>query len=324
MADVFTSTTAAGGYQTNTVAAAYDLLFRWALVVTPQYRQFVTVRPEQQTMHGNTVTLELNQYFGEAAVIAAKTPLNELLDTDAISLPATTTVVLTPLEYGFANVRTLKLANRTMVPVEPVIAQAVADHCRKTVDGLIQDELANTVAASKQFSGAATSIVTTTAATTITADLVRKAVLQLRVNQAIPWFGDMYAVGIHPAAVYELRRETGAGGWRNPNEYGVDQSRIWQGEIGAFEGARFVENARTRVAADGAASAFVARSYFFGQEALAEAVVVDPHIVIGPSVDRLQRFQPIGWYGDIGFKIFRQDALVVNYSGSATLVAALG
>ena len=322
MADVFTSTTAAGGYQVDTVKPAYDLLFRWALVVAPQYRQFVDVRPQQPTMQGSSITLELNQYFSEATVTAAKTPLNELLDVEAISMPATSTVTLTPLEYGFANVRTLKLANRTMVAVDPVIARAVADHERKVIDSLIQDKLG--AATNTQFSGAATSIVTTAATHTLTADLVRKAVLQLRVNQSIPWFGDLYAVGIHPTAVYELRRETGSGGWRNPNEYGVDQSNIWRGEIGAFEGARFVENARTRVAADGAVSAFVARSYFFGQEALAQAVVTEPGIVLGPVVDRLQRFQPIGWYGDIDFGIFRNESLVVNYSGSAALTAALG
>jgi len=322
MADVFTSTTAAGGYQVDTVKPAYDLLFRWALVVAPQYRQFVDVRPQQPTMNGNTVTLELNQYFSEATVTAAKTPLNELLDVDATSMPATATVVLTPLEYGFANVRTLKLANRTMVAVEPVIARAVADHERKVIDSLIQDELAN--ATNKQWSGAATSIVTTTSAMTLTADKVRQAVLQLRVAQSVPWFGDLYAAGIHPTAVYELRRETGSGGWRVPNEYGVDQSNIWKGEIGAFEGVRFVENARTRVAADGATAAFVARTYFFGREALAEAVVTEPGIVLGPQIDRLQRFQPIGWYGDLGFKIFRNESLVVNYSGSAALTAALG
>lgn len=322
MADVFTSTTAAGGYQVDTVKPAYDLLFRWALTAAPQYRQFVDVRPQQPTMQGNSVTLELNQYFSEATVTAAKTPLNELLDVEAISLPATSTVVLTPLEYGFANVRTLKLANRTMVAVDPVIARAVADHERKVIDSLLQDKLAN--ATNKQYTGAATSIGTTAATHTLTADLVRKAVLQLRVNQSVPWFGDLYAVGIHPTAVYELRRETGSGGWRVPNEYGCDQSNIWRGEIGAFEGARFVENARTRVAADGAVSAFVARSYFFGREALAEAVVTEPGIVLGPQVDRLQRFQPIGWYGDLDFQIFRNESLVVNYSGSAALTAALG
>lgn len=321
MADVFTSIATSGGYSTNTVEPAYDLLFRWALTVMPQYRQFADVRPAQPTMHGSSITLELNNYFSDATVTAAKTPLAEESDVAAVQMPSTSTVVLTPNEYGFANVRTLKLANRTMVPVDPIIARAIADHMRKVVDGLIQDKLAN--ATNTQFAGSATSIATVTSAMTLSADQVRQSVLKLRVNQAVPWFGDLYAVGCHPSVVYELRRETGSGGWRVPNEYGVDQSNIWRGEIGAFEGARFVENARTRVGNDGSAGAFVARTYFFGREALAEAVVTEPHVILGPVVDRLQRFRPIGWYGDFDFEVFRNPALVLNYSGSATLSATV-
>jgi len=131
-------------------------------------------------------------------------------------------------------------------------------------------------------------------------------------------------VGAHPSVVYELRKETGSGGWRVPNEYGASQENIWNGEIGAFEGARFVENARTRVGVDGAASAKVARTYFFGREALGESIVVEPGVVIGPVIDRLNRFKPIGWDGDMGFEVVRNESLVVNYSGSATLLAAIG
>jgi len=323
MADVFTSIATTGGYSTTTVQPAYDLLFRWALNASPQYRQFVDTRPAQVPMTGSSQTIQLNQYFSDATVTAAKTPLGEEVDVQAVKMPATVPVTLTPLEYGFANVRTLKLANRTMVAIDPVIARAVADHARKTVDALIQDKLAN--ATNTQFCGAATSIVTTTNATTLTADLVRRAVLALRVRQSVPWFGDLYAVGCHPAAVYELRRETGSGGWRVPSEYSSGlRDGIWNGEIGAFEGARFVENARTRVAADGAASAFVARSYFFGREALAESIVTEPGVVIGPVIDRLNRFKPIGWYGDMDFQVFRNESIVLNYSGSTTLLAAIG
>lgn len=317
MPDVFTSVATGGGYSTNTVAGAYDLLFRWALNAMPQYRQFVDVRPQRPTMNGSSVTLELNQFFSDATVTAAKTPLTEESDVLATQMPATTTVVLTPLEYGFANVRTLKLANRTMVPIDPVIARAVADHMRKVVDELIQDKLA--AATNIDYAGSATSIATVSAAMPIVADDVRKAVLGLRTRQSLPWFGDLYAVGCHPSVVYELRRETGSGGWRVPSEYGESQDNIWNGEIGAFEGARFVENPRTRVAADGLSSAKVARSYFFGREALAEAVVTEPHVVLGPVVDRLMRFRPIGWYGDFDQKIFRNESLLIHYSGSATL-----
>jgi N4-gp56 family major capsid protein len=46
-----------------------------------------------------------------------------------------------------------------------------------------------------------------------------------------------------------------------------------------------------------------------GKQALAEAVAEEPHVVIGPVVDKLMRFRPIGWYGVLGFKIYRQESL---------------
>ncbi|MGZ4519167.1 MAG: N4-gp56 family major capsid protein [Mycobacteriaceae bacterium] len=320
MVDVFTSIATTPGYGDNTVKAAYDLLFKWALNSQVQYRNFVDVRPQSPSMSGSSITLQLNQYFDDPTVNAAKTPLTEEADVSAVKLPATKTVTLTPQEYGFANLRTLKLANRAMTPVDPVIAIAVADHMRKVVDELIQDKLASGVASGNQlFAGSATAINQVTAAMTPTADLVRRAVLKLRVAQSLPWFGDMYAAGAHPNVTYELRRETGSGGWRVPNEYGVSQDRIWNGEIGAFEGVRFVENARTRVGTDGASSAKVARTYFFGREALAESVIVEPHIVLGAVIDKLQRFRPIGWYGDFDQTVYRQESLAIMYSGSAAL-----
>jgi hypothetical protein len=52
---------------------------------------------------------------------------------------------------------------------------------------------------------------------------------------------------------------------------------------------------------DGPASAGVFRTYVAGQQALAEAVSEEFHVVIGPSVDKLQRLRPIGWYGVAGW-----------------------
>jgi hypothetical protein len=53
----------------------------------------------------------------------------------------------------------------------------------------------------------------------------------------------------------------------------------------------------------------VYRSIVAGKQALAEAVAEEPHVVIGPVVDKLMRFRPIGWYGVLGFKIYRQESL---------------
>jgi len=32
-------------------------------------------------------------------------------------------------------------------------------------------------------------------------------------------------------------------------------------------------------------------------------------VVIGPQTDKLRRFYPIGWYGIMGFGVYRNDAL---------------
>ena len=58
-------------------------------------------------------------------------------------------------------------------------------------------------------------------------------------------------------------------------------------------------------------------TYLCGQQALAEAVAEEPHTVIGPVVDKLNRFRPIGWYGILGFKVYREEALYRIESSSS-------
>ena len=54
-----------------------------------------------------------------------------------------------------------------------------------------------------------------------------------------------------------------------------------------------------------------------GQQALAEAVAEEPHIVIGNVTDKLMRFRPMGWYGVLGFARYREEALYRIESGSS-------
>jgi N4-gp56 family major capsid protein len=61
----------------------------------------------------------------------------------------------------------------------------------------------------------------------------------------------------------------------------------------------------------------VYRTIVAGKQALAEAVAQEPNVVIGPVVDRLMRFRPIGWYGVLGFSRYREQALYRIESGSS-------
>jgi N4-gp56 family major capsid protein len=58
-----------------------------------------------------------------------------------------------------------------------------------------------------------------------------------------------------------------------------------------------------------------------GQQAMAQAVAEEPHVVIGPVVDKLMRHRPMGWYGVLGFSRYREEALYRIESGSS--IAAL-
>ena len=49
----------------------------------------------------------------------------------------------------------------------------------------------------------------------------------------------------------------------------------------------------------------------------AEAVAQEPNVVIGPVTDKLLRFRPIGWYGVLGFSLYRQAALYRIENGSS-------
>lgn len=323
VANAYTSVATSPGYGDNTVKGAWDLAFYTALNLIPQSRQFVDVRPKQPTNRGNSITLQIDQFFSSTDISNAKSPLVEESDLSATKMPATKTVTLTPQEYGFVVTRTRKLKNRTMVPVDPRIAINVADHAAKTIDSLIQDKLETGASAGNTlFANGATALNTIDTTKTMTADDVRNAVYNLRVKMSVPWDGGFYTGLVHPSQVFALRTQgTGVGIWRTPHEYGTDQSAIWKGETGEFEGVRFVENPLAKVGTDGATSAKVCRNFFFGREALAEAVVEDLQIEIGGmgQFDSLNRFHTIGWYADIDWSVFRQESLVLLYGGSTKL-----
>jgi len=168
------------------------------------------------------------------------------------------------------------------------------------------------------YSGStATSTATVTAAATLSSANIRKAVAKLRAGKSVARKGSLYWAGLHPEVSHDLRAETGSAGWLLPNQYGSSQDRIWAGEIGTYEGAYFVESPRLYTATDGASSAKVYRTIIAGQQALAEAVAEEPHVVIGPVVDKLMRHRPMGWYGVLGFARYREEALYRIESGSS-------
>jgi N4-gp56 family major capsid protein len=246
----------------------------------------------------------------------ATTALTEDTDPDAVALSTPTSVTITLNEYGNSVLVTRALELFSLADVDPAIANIIAFNLADSIDEVAMTTLRG--GSNVIYSGStATSTATVTAAATISSANLRRAVAKLRANKATARKGSLYWAGIHPEVSHDLRAETGSAGWLLPNQYGSSQDRIWAGEIGQYEGAYFVESPRLYSATDGASSAKVYRTIVAGQQAMAEAVAEEPHVVIGPVVDKLMRHRPMGWYGVLGFARYREEALFRIESGSS-------
>lgn len=310
------SSIATGGLSDNTVQTMYDFAFGMVLRETPMYRTWVDKRPEQVNGPGSTLILQKQDWFSSALVTAAKTPLSEELDVDSLKLPATQTVTLTVAEYGAAITTTKVLHYFSFADIDAIAVRTAAAHCADVVDELIQDTLVTGTQVARANGRTSTGAVTST--DYLAGAQLRKAVTKLRTNKVPAWGGDFYAGGIHPHVIHDLREATGQNEWRLPHEYAAgNQIPLWTGEFGEFEGIRFVQNTRTRTATDGSTSAKVYRTFIQGREAIAEKVVEEFNPVVGPVVDKLQRFRTIGWYGVWGIALYRDESLMRLESSSS-------
>lgn len=322
MANVYTTTAVVS----NVVQTAYDRLLEFGLRSDVLFRQFVTKRAGQQAMPGSSVVFQLYQDLA-----AALTPLTENVDPDAVAYSNTNTVTVTLNEYGNAALATAKLEALALTDVDPALANIMAYNCADSIDQLAQGVLAgglNSIVTSGA-NGATLAISATAPATAratvtnvgnvsvLSTAAVRRAVTELRTGNAQPTKGSWYGSVVHPRVSADLRAETGAGAWRDPHTYSAPDA-IWNGELGLYEGAYFVESPRCATGTTGVSSARTFNTYFMGQQALAEGVGYEPTIVIGPVVDKLMRHRPIGWKALLGWSVYRQAALYQVFTSATS------
>jgi N4-gp56 family major capsid protein len=312
MANVYTSTDS-GSLGTSLVVSAYDKLVEFALRSQPMLRSVADKRPVNVTSPGTSVTFQIYNDLAQAT-----TALTETTDPDAVGIPSTTSVSVTLNEYGNVALVTRKLQLTSLTDVDPGIANILAYNMADSIDEVVQTALVGGSNIRYATGGASDPAARNQIAAEdiITAADVRFVIAKLRANKAVPRKGNLYWCAIHPEVSHDLRAETGSGSWRLPHEYNSNEN-IWAGEIGQFEGAYFIESPRMKNATDGASSARVFRTLFAGQQALAEAVAEEPHVVAGPVTDKLMRFRPLGWYGMLGFARYREASLYRIESSSS-------
>jgi len=326
MANAFTGTSA----MLNLVQTAFDRELEFALRAQPIFRKVADKKPAQQAMPGSSVVFSLYQDLAQAI-----TPLNELVDPDAIAAGNPTTVTVTLNEYGNAILVSNKLDLFSFTDVTAGLVNQVAWNLIDSVDLIVQNVLAagtqtvrNDPATGSPQYGFGTSPTQPIALTAIDQTLnsrfdsgnARFSVTKLRSNKVHPTLNAYYTAYIHPDVSHDLRSETGSAAWRDPHNFSAAEN-IWGGNIGEYEGAVYLENPRCQNlqagSGTGTSQTRVYNTYFVGQQALAEAVAEEFHTIRGPVVDKLTRFQPLGWYGVAGWSLYRPEALIVNQTSSS-------
>jgi N4-gp56 family major capsid protein len=298
---------------------AFEKLAYFALRPELFYDRFAEVEATNATNVGDTHTFTIFQDLAPAT-----STLSETVDVTPVAM-TDSQVSVTMEEYGNAVLTTAKLRATSFINVDPVAANAVGFNAGISIDGVCRNVMQAGTNVSYATGGATnpSSRATVQPEDLLTANDVRKEVARLR-GANVATFGGSYVGIIHPDVSYDFRSATDAAAWRTPANY-VNPEGIYNGEIGMFEGVRFMEAPRAPLfanASDGSGSSTgsgstvdVYGTLIFGRQALAKAVAnaagygAQPTIVYGEVTDVLKRFQPVGWKHMVGYGVFRQEAL---------------
>ncbi len=241
MPDVFSTTTS--GLGSNLVTMAYDKLIEINLRSVPQFRAIADKKVGNPTHDGSSIRFQFHNNIADTTIAGAT--LDETVDPDAVALPATTTLDVAQTELGRVVLPTRKLSLLSLADVDPWIANAVSYNMAVTLDNGIAAVLDAGTNVIREAGGAlSTSAARTSVASTDTfkGRDVRYAVTKLRAANVVTR-GGMYVSYIHPEVSHDLRTETGNNIWRTPHEY-QNVGPLLAGELGAWEGVRFIETPR--------------------------------------------------------------------------------
>lgn len=242
---------------TNLIQTAYDKYVEFNLRSEPMFRAFADKKPVDVTNPGATVVFQLHNDLSRVS-----TALNQTADVDAVALNNTNKVQVTVDEWGNAVTTTERLALESLSAVDPAVADMLAWNMRDSLDAIVYSKLVNP--ATGRYAGTSAddeTVVngvdkTASSTSTLQAADVRKAVAKLRGASVQPRDGGFYVGLLHPDVSYDLRSEaatSGANVWREPHTYtDAGVGNFWNGEVGVYEGVKFIESPRVEQVAGAA------------------------------------------------------------------------
>ena len=247
---------------------------RTALQPSCKFRQFATVKDAGGKGKGETFTWNIYQDVA--------TQGGTLVETTVMSETNFTVVqgTLTVTEYGNAVPMSRKVQELAQHDVESVVKKALRNDAKKVLDTAAYNQFNNTYLSVCPASGTSTtslSLTTTGTCTTTNQVAMGKAHVKLVVDimkeRDIPTFeNDDYYCVAWPSTFRQLKDDIETLKAYTDRGYGM----IMAGEIGRYEGVRFVE--QTNVAKESWTGGDSDWAYFFGADPIGEGVVVPEEV----------------------------------------------
>ena len=287
---------------------------RMVLQPLVKFRQFCDVHDAAMQGKGKGELFHWNVYSDVVTQGAS------LVETDA--MPETNFTItqgsMTITEYGNSVPYSGKLDNLSEQPVREVINKVLKNDAKKAMDAAAKAQFQATPLYIAPTGGTSTTALTlTTNGATATVNNVAmgkdhvKAVVDLMKERNIPPYqGDDYFSLGHPSTFRPLKNELEA-----IHQYvQAGFVLIMNGEIGRYEGVRFIE--QTNVAKETWSNAKSNWAYFFGQDTVAEGIAV-PEEMRGKIPGDFGRSMGIAWYYLGGFGLVHTvaaDARILKWS----------
>jgi N4-gp56 family major capsid protein len=318
MAGQLWGTDASGGYMYTDELS--DVL-RTALQPMARFRQFCDAKDATDKGLGKGEIYHWNIYGdleGDSDGSLGELDENEVTPEDGFSI---TQGSLTITEYGRSVPYSGKLDNLSKHPVTEIIQKQLKNHANKVLDRAAYNQFDSTPLTVTPVSGnSATAITIETSGTpTATNDIamnnvhVKLIVDQMKERDIPVYNGSDYFALARPSTLRDFKDDIEA-----LHSY-VDAgfNMILNGEVGRYEGVRFIE--QTNIASEGWTNAKSDAVFFFGEDTVAEAIVV-PEEIRGKIPTDFGRSKGIMWYYIGGFGLVHTvaaQARIIKWDSAA-------
>lgn len=199
---------------------------------------------------------------------------------------------------------------------DPVIAETSAlegEQAAQLVDTLIRDTV--TSGTNVRYANGKASRTALAATDVLKGEDVKKAVRDLRKNNAKPFSDGFFHAVISPEQAYDLMNDTSNGGWIDVNKY-TDNAPLLKGEIGKYAGVRFMTTSNTKTVDNSGVAVHLGVIYgkdSYGVPEIGDGSAAKPSIIVktdGGNSDPLNQRNTIGWKNMFTCKRLEEKAIV--------------